>query len=358
MTTEREVSPHRNFVPTFLPGVVAAGALAVYFVTLNRWVSLSSLQQVARVSGWTWQPELYGPLFWLVTFPFRWLPAKTIPLALNGFAAVCAALSLALLARSVALLPHDRTQGQRQQETSRSGFLSIPAAWLPPVLAALVCGLQLTFWEHATAVSSSAPPWGSGCEMLDLLLFAYVVRCVLEFRVEERESWLLRAALAYGAAITNNWAMIGFLPAFLMALVWIKGLSFFSLRFLGRMLLCGSAGLLLYLLLPLVQSVGDTSSVGFWPALKANLGSQRSILLLLYKYGRHDVALMALTSLLPVFIFGIRWASYFGDTSQLGVTLATLMFHVVHALFLVACIWVALDPPLSPRNTEVLGLRF
>src|SRR5208283_4423759 len=149
MITEPEVSPEKTFVPAFLPWAVAAGALAVYLVTLNRWVSLSSLQQVAKVSGWTWQPELYGPFFWLVAYPFRWLPAPVIPLALNSFAAVCAALSLALLARSVALLPQDRTHEQRQQEPSKSGLLSIPAAWLPPVLAALACGLQLTFWEDA-----------------------------------------------------------------------------------------------------------------------------------------------------------------------------------------------------------------
>src|ERR1035441_4637347 len=49
-------------------------------------------------------------------------------------------------------------------------------------------------------------------------------------------------------------------------------------------------------------------------------------------------------------IIGIRWASYFGDSSKLGVALATFMFHVVHGLFLIACIWVAMDPTLSPRN--------
>ncbi|SPE51437.1 membrane hypothetical protein [Verrucomicrobia bacterium] len=59
----------------------------------------------------------------------------------------------------------------------------------------------------------------------------------------------------------------------------------------------------------------------------------------------------ALFSLLPVCLISVRWASYFGDTSKLGVTLATLMFHLVHAFFLVACIWVALDPPFSPRHT-------
>jgi tetratricopeptide (TPR) repeat protein len=340
---------HRKFPLAVLPWLVAAGGLAVYLVTLNRWVSLGSLQQVARVSGWTWQPEVYGPLFWLLSYPFRWLPAHVIPFALNCFAAVCAALSLALLARSVALLPHDRTDEQRRQLAGDSALLSIRAAWLPPVLAALVCGLQLTFWEHATAISAPPPPWGTGSEMFDLLLFAYVVRCLLEFRADQRESWLLRAALVFGAAMTNNWAMVGFLPAFLVALVWIRGLSFFNLRFLARMGLCGVAGLSLYLLLPLVQ-LGADAAVPFWPALKANLAAQRNILTVLYQNGRQVVALLALTSLVPVFIISIRWASYFGDTSRLGVALATVMFHIVHALFLVACIWVALDPPFSPRN--------
>lgn len=352
MTTEPEDTRGRKFVPALLPWLVAAGALATYLVTLNRWVSLSSLQQVAKVSGWTWQPELYGALYWLLTCPFRWLPVQTIPVALNVFSAVCAALALALLARSVALLPHDRTHEQRQQETSRSGLLSIPAAWLPPVLAALVCGLQLTFWEHATAADTVTlfgwPPTSS--EMLDLLLFAYVVRCLLEFRISQGESWLLRAALVCGAAIPNNWAMIGFLPTFVVALVWIRGLSFFNLRFLTQMALCGLAGLSLYLLLPLLQSVGHAAAVPFWPALKANLNGQRNILLVFYKYGRQDVMLLALTSLVPVFVISIRWASYFGDNSRLGIALATFMFHVVHGLFLVACIWVALDPPFSPRN--------
>ena len=154
-----------------------------------------------------------------------------IPLALNLFTAVCAALSLALLARSVALLPHDRSHDQRLKEHSEFSLLSIPAAWVPPVLAALVCGLQLSFWENATAASA---------DMFDLLIFAYVVRCLLEYRINDRESWLLRASLAFGLGMTNNWAMIGFFPAFLVALVWIKGLSFFNLRFLARMFLCGS----------------------------------------------------------------------------------------------------------------------
>jgi len=351
MTTEREVSPERTFVRTRLPWLVAAGALVVYLVTLNRWVSLSSLRQVAMVSGWTWQPEFSGPLFLLLTYPFRWLPAHLIPLALNLFAAVCASLSLALLARSVVLLPHDRTHEQRHQEIGRSGLLAIRSAWLPPVLAALVCGLQLTFWEHATALASAWPPQGSGCEMLDLLLFAYVVRCLLEFRVEEEESWLMRAAFACGIGMTNNWAMIGFFPAFVVAVVWIKGLGFFNLRFLGRISICGLVGLMLYLLLPLLHAVANTSVATFWIALKANVNAQMRMLSAFYHPpGRQTVELLSLTSLLPVFFIGIRWSSRSGDVNKLAIALTTVMFRVVHALFLVACIWVALDPPFSPRN--------
>src|SRR5206468_10690765 len=140
------------------------------------------------VAGWDWVLPHQAPLFFVLTFPFRWLPAGWQAIALNAFSAVCAALTLALLARSVMLLPHDRTHEQRQRERSEFSLLSIPAAWLPPLFAALVCGLQSTFWEHATAATG---------EMLDLLLFAYVIRCLLAYRSDTRESWLTRSALVY-----------------------------------------------------------------------------------------------------------------------------------------------------------------
>ena len=338
---KQEVSPRNGFVSAILPWVVATGALAIYLLTLNPWISLSNLLQVGKLSGWTWQPDLSEPLYWLLTYPLRWLPPNTIPIALNLLSSLCAALALALLARSVALLPHDRTHEQRQREHGEFSLLSIRMAWLPPVLAALVCGLQLTFWEHATAASG---------EMLNLLLFAYAIRCVLEFRIDERESWLNRAALVYGLGMTNNWAMIGFFPLFLVALVWIRGLSFFNLGFLGRMFLYGLVGLVPYLLLPLVQSWSDISAIPFWVGLKSNLGNQEGTLAMLFKKSRQTVALLGLTSVVPLFFVGIRWASYFGDTSKLGVALGTIMVHLVNAFFLVACTWVALDPPFSPRN--------
>lgn len=353
----RDAKPSRQFASATLPWLVAAGALAVYSLTLNHWISFNayqqepfasnSLLQVARVSGWTWQPDLFHPLLWLVTLPFRWLPAASIPLALNLFSVACAALTLALLARSVALLPRDRTEEQRMREHSDGSVLTIPGAWAPPLLAVLVCGLQLTFWENATVASG---------EMFNLLLFAYVVRCLLEFRLDGRDSWLFKGALVYGAAMTNDWAMVGFFPAFALALAWIKGISFFNLRFLTRIALCGVAGLLLYLLLPLTSSAQGDASFSFWEALKHNLWTQKTLLLRLpynkwtVLHGDRPLWILTLPSLLPVFVIGFRWPSYFGDPSRLGVAIATLVFHFFHAVLLLVCLWIAFDPLVSPRH--------
>ena len=351
MTMAREVSPENRFVVSVLPWLVAVAAALVFLLTLNHWVSFASLLPVARTSGWIWQPSLTDPLYWLLTFPLRWLPPAVIPLALNFFAAVCGALSLALLARSVALLPHDRTKEERIREGSPFSLLSIPTAWLPPILAAAICGLQLTFWENATAAS---------IEMLNLLLFAYVVRCLLEFRIDGRDSWLFRASLVYGAAMANNWAMIGFFPLFLGALVWMKGFSFLNGRFLGRMFVTGMAGLSVYLVLPAVSRLATGGEVSFWQALRANLTTQKTYLFALVFSkdalinGDRPLWVLGLPSLLPLLAVSIRWPSFMGDISKLGVALANLAFHVIYGVLLLVCLWVALDPQFSPRHYQPL----
>mgnify|MGYP005840337479 CR=1 FL=1 len=346
------LGPARSFVPVLLPWVIGAIALLVYGLTLNPWVSLNSLGLVGRTCGWSWQPELSGPLYWVVTYPFRWLPIKAIPLALNLFSCLCAALTLVLLARSVALLPHDRTEEQRIREKSTFSTLSIRSAWLPPVLAALVCGLQLTFWEHATAASQ---------DMFDLLLFAYVIRCLLEFRIDGRQSWLSRAAFLYAAAMTNNWAMLGFFPLFLIAVAWVKGLSFFNLRFLLRMFLWGLAGLCFYFVLPLAAALSDHAQFTFWQALRLQVAQEKNLLFsLLNKQVLFNPQtpwwVLGLPSLLPVLIIAIRWPSYFGDPSRLGIAVSTFVYHVFHGVLLLYTVWIALDPVLSPRSYGIAGL--
>jgi tetratricopeptide (TPR) repeat protein len=336
---EQESNLGKKSVPAVLPWVVGITAVLLYLATLNHWISSFNLSSVARINGWYWQPNLINPLFALVTYPFHLLPAKLVPMALNLFAAVCAGLTVALLARSVVLLPNDRTDAQRQRPQSASPLSSTWLGWIPPVLATAVCGLQLTFWEHATNASG---------EMFNLLLFAYIIRCLLEYRIDRRETWLTRSAVLYGAGMANNWALISFFPVFIAALIWMMGLKFFNLRFLVRMTLLGLAGISLYLLLPLVQNFSKVAPVPFWQGLKISLIHQKNALLY-FPVSKNTILLLGLTSLLPVFVMSIRWASYFGDPSPIGVTLATLIFHVVHGLFLLACCWVAFDPIFSAR---------
>lgn len=348
MTTETRIDPRKNFVPRILPWLLAAVALAVYWFTLSRWLSLPSLEAVAKISGWTWQPELFNPLQVLITYPFRWLPAAQVPIALNVFAAVCAAMTLGLLARSIALLPHDRTDAQRRRERSDFSFLTTGSAWLPPVLAVAACGLQLTFWEHATNFTG---------EMFELLLVAFVIWLLLEYRLDERVGRLYLAAAVYGAGMVENWAMAGFLPVFIAAVIWIRGVSFFNLRFLQWMALCGLAGFSLALLLPTWGLVsGKIPGAYWWLALKASLAPQYNYVLktcflsCIHPQQYFQLIALLLAYLMPLFVLAIRWQSSFGDSSRMGMALASFMFHVVHAILLFICLWLVLDPSFSPRE--------
>ena len=355
---EIHTDPRKNFVPRFLPRLLAAAALVFYTLTLNHWISLLNLGVVAGASGWVWQPQYLNPVFYLVTLPIHWLPATKIPIVLNLFSAVCAALTLGLLARSVAILPQDRTEAQRQREISDFSFLTHWGAWLPPVLAVMVCGLQLTFWEHATN--------GSG-EMFELLLFAFVIWSILEYRLDEREWRLYLAVFVYGAGIVDSWttqspngsALMGFFPLFLAAIIWTRRLSFFNVQFLRRMFFCGFVGMLFYFLLPTLAMFSHRVPVTFWEMLKMNLGPQLQAVKLIFNNSdfRYSVGLLSLTSLLPVLIMAIRWPSTFGDSSKLGQNLTTFMFHLVQAIILGVCLWVAFDPPFSPRHLG-FGLPF
>ena len=337
---ETTASSPSAFVQRRLPWLVAGATLILFLVTLNTSFGVRGMPTLAVATGLEWRPQFIAPLHYLLTYPIRWFPVGVQPMALNAFAAFCAALSLGLLTRAVALLPHDRTRDQRSLEHSEHGLLSIRAAWLPPLIAALVCGLQLTFWENAVI--------GTG-EALDLLLFAYVVRSLLEFRITQKDSWLYRAALVQGLGMTNNYAMIAFLPAFLVAVVWIKGFAIFNWRFLGRMFLCGLAGLSFYLVLPVLNLFSGFPEAGFWPSLTTLFGLQKRALTFAWT-NRFQLAVGTVISLLPLPFIGIRWPAQFGDISAAGNTLTNLMMHVIHGVFLVFCVAVTLDPPFGPRQ--------
>ena len=185
-------NPLKSFAATRLPWAVALGAVVLYLATLHSRISFASLPAVSDVGGWSDRAQSEAPLLFLITLPLRVLPASMVPTAMNILAAVFGALALATLTRSVVLLPHDRTKEQRGREQSTHSLLSLHCNWLPALFAALVCGLQLSFWQHATV--------GTG-EMLNVLLFAFVIRCLLEYRIEHKTRWLRRAVLLYAIEI-------------------------------------------------------------------------------------------------------------------------------------------------------------
>lgn len=340
--TDNQKDPRNNFTPRRLPWLLAAILLAIYLFTLNHWVSVLNLSRVARTCGWIWQPELSNPLVYLITLPFHVVPTAWTPLALNVASALCAALVLGLLARTVALLPQDRTEAQRKREGNVFAFLTTRTSWLPPVLAVAVCGLQFTFWEHATNFTG---------EMPQLLLFAFVIWLLAEYRIDEREVRLFWAALIYGAGMADNWAMVGFFPIFITALIWIRGFGFFNLGFLSRLILYGLVGILFYFLLPLLATVSAKVPVTFWLATKMELSAQWQVLKLI-SIGdvRRTLGLMSLTTVVPILVMSVRWSSSFGDSSRLGRTFANLIFYFVHTIILFICVWVAFDPPFSAQQ--------
>jgi tetratricopeptide (TPR) repeat protein len=348
--TNNQNDPRGKFTPRFLPWILAGAAFLLYLGTLNRWVSMLNLPTVARVSGWIWQPDVNGPISLLFTLPFRWLPAAAAPVLLNIFSALCAAATVGLLARTVAILPQDRTDAQRRREHSVFSFLTIRGAWLPPSLAAAACALQIIFWQHATNYTG---------EMFQLLFFALVIWLMAEYRIDERENRLFLAAFIWGACMTDNWAMVCFLPVFVAAVLWIRGWSFFHLHFLGRMILSGLIGLLFYFLTPVWIACFTKLPLSFGETLFLyELKPQWQVVHLITNSGvLHTLGLISLTTLIPLMIIGIRWKSTFGDMSYNGKLIANFMFHIIHALIFGICLWVAFDPPFSPHQLGA-GLGF
>jgi tetratricopeptide (TPR) repeat protein len=342
MTLESKTNPPRGHPILLSPWLVVLGALVLYGLTLNHWVTLRSLQLVSQITGWDWHPlptswrgEPVDPLFLILTYPLRLLPVAWQPVCLNAFTALCAALTLGLLALSVRLLPHDRTREQRQREGGEFGLLSFRAAFLPQLFAVLMLGLQLTFWQHAVSATG---------EMLDLLVFAFLIFCVLRFRISQNDKWLLTLAFVYGLGVTSDWALMGFFPLFVIVLIWIKGLSFFNLRFLALMSVCGAAGLVLYLLAPAMGSVGGDHG-NFWYLLRQELGMQIYYLRIIPRY---IVLVASLATILPLIFAGVRWPSFLGEVSAAGNMLTLLMIQMLHVVFLILPLLTLCEFKFSP----------
>ncbi len=316
------------------PWILGVIALVIYAVCLNRWVTLRGLPWIAPITGWDWHPistfwhpAYFSPLWVVCTFPFRILPVSLQPVALNFFSAVCATVTLVLLAQSVRLLPQDRTREQRIREHGAFSLLSGRWAFVPQVLAVAMLGFQSVFWSNAVSASN---------EMLDLMVFAFLVYCLLRYRIAQNENWLNALALVYGAGLSNNYALIGFFPFFLAALVWIKGLGFFNIQFIARMILLGLLGMSLYLLLPLLGSIGPQAQP-FGATLLDELKQQSLLLRLVPGW----IPLIAcLSSIAPLLCAGFHWPEIEGELSAVGNALTRITFMAMNVLFLPVCLLI------------------
>jgi hypothetical protein len=301
---EKTVGPPVKRPILLSPWLAALAALALYGLTLHPWVTFGSLPFASAITGWDWhpgplpwRPNPQYPLFFILTLPLRLLPAAWRVLGWNVFTAVCAALTLAILVRSVRLLSHDRTKEQRLREGGEYALLSVRAAFLPAAFAALLLAGQMTFWQNAVA--------GTG-EMINLLVFAFLILCLLEYRITQSERRLSLFAFVYGLGVTNNWALIGFFPCFLLALIWIKRMNFFTWRFVLRMTGWGAVGLLLYGLIPLLGVIHHDG--GFWQLLHQKLAEQHVCLTRLVP--RFYAFLVGIATLLPLLFAAINWPSF------------------------------------------------
>ncbi|MCC6231344.1 MAG: tetratricopeptide repeat protein, partial [Verrucomicrobiales bacterium] len=196
---------------------------------------------------------------------------------------------------------------------------------------------QLTFWEHATAMTG---------EMVSLLVFASCVYCFLRFRVMQEDRYLALLSFLFGAGISNDWGLIAFCPLFIVAILWAKGLTFFEAKFLIRTTLAGLAGLLFYFLQPIVLKATGQADGSILELARTGFAYQRQLLL---NFPRWAVGFAGVASVLPVVFMGIRWPTTFSDMSAAGAALTNAMFRLIHVAFLAVCGWVMFDPPFSPR---------
>lgn len=337
---ETAVPPARRSVIKYLPWLLALPFLALYLITRHPWLSVASIATTCDMGGldgsWIYQK----PAFALLTGFFRWLPVSILPQASNTLAAILGTGVLVLLGRCTYLLPRDRTREERLRISGDGTDPLEKWAWFPPILAVSLLGLQRTFWEHATAQTG---------ELWDLLAFAWCIRCLLEYRTDRQEKWFWRFAIVYGLAAVDNWAMYGFAPLFAIAILWMKGARVLEFRFISRLFGLGLLGLLLYVVAPIIGRLQTGASVSWSEGLHAQLVYQKAVL---FGIPRGRILLLALVTLLPMVMFGIRWEG----SSRTPIERITSIVAVVLLQMsgLVIGLITALDLRFGPRQMVYL----
>jgi tetratricopeptide (TPR) repeat protein len=317
------------------PFQVALGALVLYGLTSSHGVTLNSLALTAKVAGWDWRPLSSHPLFWLFTLPVRLLPVGWVATALNLFSAVCGAVTLGILTRSLELLPWFRPLATLQGWNAR----------LPILLAVAVCGLELTFWQNATG--------GTG-EILDLLLLAAAVWCVLEFHVGKDDRWLKAAAVVWGAGMAEDWVMVFALPLFVGSLIWLLKFRFLNLRFILSMAGFGLAGFAIYAVLPMANGLSPDSPWNLPTAWANSLKETKGILVLIYvgfwKSHRLVTVAILLFFLMPLLAILAQFGNEDTKNKSPMDRMLIWIYRGVRVGLLLFCVWLVFNPDFGPRQ--------
>ena len=321
--------------PRRFPLLIALGALALYAIALNCGVTMNSLPLTAQLAGWDATPLVGQPLLWLLTLPLRILPAGRVSLGLHFFSATTAAATLGLLARTVQLLPWDRTW----VNASRL------ARTLPMLLACVVCGLEYSFWSEATAATGN---------MLDLLLLAAAIWLLLEYQLHRTSRWLNAAAFVWGLGMAENWLMLMTLPLFIGGVIWLRKRRFFRLKLILRLAGFGLTGFSIYALLPLVNSLFPHSEWSLGQAWLVSFKQTKNMAALLYY--QFWVAHRLLTVAIGLYFF-VPTLSLMVRLRDVGTKNISRMdrfqlwiYRGLRTALLLACLWLAFDPTTGPRQ--------
>jgi tetratricopeptide (TPR) repeat protein len=313
---------------------IILGALLCYGLTLSHGVTVASLSLTAKLAGWDARSMNDHPLLWLTTLPLRVLPAGWIAPALNLYSAALAAMILGILAQTLELAAWVRpleTLGWRGR--------------LPVLLACVLCGLEYNYWSEAIAATG---------EMLQILLLAAAILCLLKYRDDRRFRWMLAASLIWGLGLAENWMMVFTLPLFVFSLLWLGWRRFLAPRRLLQVVALGLAGFSIFFLMPLVNSLKvhePLKCIEFCMlALKDYGEGLKNIFFLFWKAHPTELFVTALYFMIPVMSVFLRPLD---NKKQHLYQFEQIMLwsnRAARMLILLACVWLAFDPAIGPRQ--------
>ena len=312
---------------------ITLAALFVYALSLSHGVTLSSLTLTSKVAGWDWQPMNGQPLLWLLTLPLRLLPTGWVAPGLNLFSAVCGALTLGILARTLELADWDLPLARLGRRLAK----------LPIIFAVVVCGLEFSFWQEATAATG---------EMLQVLLFAAALLALMKFRATREFRWLQIAAGIWGVGMAENWMMLITLPLFVMILFGLGQARLLDKKIILRLALAGLAGFSVCIVLPLWNGLAPHSPWSFSEAWLNAFRNYKNLVMnifgVFWRGNRLTSLAIIVFFLVPILPAIIRLRDT-GTLDKPGVDqFQVWIYRGLRLALLLACLWLTFDPIVGP----------